>query len=153
MALPDLIQVADLEVRLRVAVGSLSGADLAYANACIEDASALVRAASDRDWTDPDGVTLNAPASIVAVARQAALRGYRNPDGVAGENFGVYSYNLPQGETSVALTKAEVETCEKVAASFEGNGNGGNFVGSMRIRSAYSSPEDPDTGGGLVYTL
>lgn len=150
MALPDLIQVSDLEVRLRVAVGSLTGADLAYAQACIEDASALVRAASDRDWTDDAGA-VNAPASILTVTRQAALRGYRNPDGVAGENFGVYSYNLPQGETGLGLTKEEVETCEKVAASYSGGGSGGSFVGSMRTRSAYEGTDDSYEE--VVYTL
>jgi hypothetical protein len=151
MALPDLTTVDALEVRLKVPTGSLSGADLDYAGACIADASALVRAASERDWVDDAGA-LDVPASLVTVALQAALRGYRNPDGVAGENFGVYSYNLPQGETSVALTKSEVATCEKVAATFAAQQRGGNFVGSMTIRSAYSSPE-PETGGGLVYTL
>lgn len=151
MALPDLTTVAALEIRLRVPVGSLSGADLDYAEACVSDASALVRAASGRDWVASDG-TLDAPASLVTVTIQAALRGYRNPDNVAGENFGVYSYNLPQGETSVALTRGEVETCEKVGAAHEGGSGGGNFVGSMKTPSAYEVPEASTTEG-TVYTL
>lgn len=137
MALPDLVQVSDLEVRLRVPVGSLSGADLAFAQQTIEGASALVRAASDRDWVDDAG-NLTVPASLQRVALESAFRGYNNPDGVAGENFGVYSYNLPQGGATISLTKAEERTCEKVAASFRTReSSGGNFVGSMKIRSAY----------------
>lgn len=151
MALPDLTTVAALEVRLRVPVGSLSGADLDYAEACLTDASSLVRAASGRDWVDEAGA-LDVPASLVTIAIQAALRGYRNPDGLQGENFGVYSYNLPQGETSVALTKSEVEACEKVAESFAGSGGGGNFVGALRTPSAYEVPGST-TSEGITFTL
>jgi hypothetical protein len=148
----DLTTVAALEVRLKVPTGSLSGADLDYAEACLTDASALVRAASGRDWIDGETGAANAPASLVAVALQAALRAYRNPDGVAGENFGAYSYNLPQGETGVGLTSREVAICEKVAASFGASGGGGNFTGSMRVRSAYHDP-DEYAREEVVYTL
>lgn len=153
MALPSLAEVADLEVRLRVEVGSLSGADLDYAEACLEDASSQVRAASGRDWVDDEG-NLDVPASLVTVTLQAALRGYRNPDGVASENFGVYSYNLPQGETSVMLTKREERVCERVAETFAKEEPGaGNFVGSMKTRSAYSEPDDDSTEEGITFTL
>lgn len=131
MALPPLAPVSAMETRLGLTAGALSGADLVRAGDALEDASALVRLYSGKDWT-PD----LCPAALVTVTLQAALRTYRNPDAYSGENFGgAYAYTIK--DTGVTLTGNEIATCERVgraARTLKSN------VGTVRIRSGYEGP-------------
>jgi hypothetical protein len=125
MSLPSLAPVSALEVRLGVASGSLSGADLARAQACLDDVSALVREAVGRDFVDEiDELTDTIPAAVVTVTVQAALRGYRNPDGLASESIGsgAYAYSFgTDAQAGIYLSAAEVEIVRKAVRGTSGS--------------------------------
>ncbi|MEU4568668.1 hypothetical protein [Micromonospora sp. NPDC023956] len=140
MSLPPLATVADMEKRLGLVPGSLSGADLARAGAALEDVSALVRLEAGADWVAEDGATITAPPAVVTVVLAAALRGYRNPDGFQGETVGPYSYQYAQGATSAYLTAQELRLIR--AAS----GNSAASVYTLRTPSAYSEPTRSPSG-------
>jgi hypothetical protein len=136
MSLPSLAPVSALEVRLGVASGSLLGADRARAQACLDDVSALVREAAGLTWTDAFGdLVEEVPGSVVAVVCQAALRGYRNPDGLASESIGsgayAYSYGS-EAQAGIYLTDDEIRAVKKAAA---GAGVGSTY--SVGVPSAY----------------
>ena len=120
MSLPSLAPVSALEIRLGLATGGLSGADRARAQACLDDVSALVRDAAGTTWTDAFGDLLEEiPGAVVAVVCQAALRGYRNPDGLASESIGsgAYAYSYGQdAQAGIYLTEDEVSAVKKAAA-------------------------------------
>lgn len=147
MSLPPLAPVSALEVRLGVAVGSLSGADLARAGACLDDVSALVREAAGKEFTDSFGDLLEEiPAAILTVTVQASLRGYRNPDGLASESIGsgAYAYSLGQdAQAGIYLTDAERSVVAKAARGVS------TSVYSVGVPSAYG--ERPDLPGFLTY--
>lgn len=134
MALPPLVPVADLETLLGVAVGSLSGVDLARAEANLRDASSLIRA-EGKDWVDADGVTITAPEQVLTVARAAALRPYRNPDGFQGENVGDYGWQAAQGSVGVYLSDEEKRIIHEAAS-----GGRKNTIGTVRTPSAMFDP-------------
>jgi hypothetical protein len=115
MSLPPFATVQDLEVRLGVVVGSLSGLDLARAQANLDDASAIIREVANTDWVDVDGVTLTAPPVVAVVCRTAALRAYNNPNGYTSETIGDYGYQLSQKNTEVYLTDSEALTVRRAA--------------------------------------
>jgi len=127
----SLATVSDLEVRLKVEVGSLEGVDLTAAQTYLQDATVLVLAAGDPEWT-PESV----PDAVKRVVIGCALRTYRNPDGFTSENYGgAYSYTLP--EVSGYLTEDELAIITKAVADEQGTGS--TFtVGTVRTRSAYS---------------
>lgn len=111
--LPAFATVQDLEARLGLDVGTLTGADKGRAQAALDDASALVREEARRDWvvTDPDteDVTITAPASVIRVVLGAALRNYRNPEAEISQTVGPFNRTVKAAETSVYLTPAELE--------------------------------------------
>lgn len=133
-----LASVADLEKRLRKEVGSLIGADLTAATTAIDDASVLVLAEGNPDWTP-----LTIPAVAKGVVIKVALRQYRNPDGFVSEAMGggAYSYRYADDETSAYLTKAEAELVQRAAlAEAEPERS---FQGSIRTPSAYAESDEP----------
>lgn len=125
--------VADLENRLGVEPGSIEGNDFTRAESALADASTLVRAEAGVPWVDADGVPY-APDVVVTVVVKAAIRGYRNPDGVGSESYGgAYFYNYAPGETSIYLTDEEKEIVRRAArtsATWSG-------TGTIRTPSAY----------------
>jgi hypothetical protein len=133
MATP-LAEVSDLEVRLRLEVGSITGADLQAAETALEDASVLVLAQGNPAWT---------PASVPEIAKsvviRVALRQYRNPDGFVSEGMGggAYTYRYADDETSAYLTEAEAVMVQRAFAA-EQPSAGRGFVGTVRTPSAYS---------------
>lgn len=145
MALPPLAPVAELERRLGLVPGSLSGSDLVRAGVALEDASTLVRAEAGRDWVAEDGTTVTAPAVVVTVVLGAALRAYRNPDGYSGESVGDYSYQYARESTSGYLTSAERTIVLRAAGKLPGSG-----VYTLRTPSAYGGPGEPDPMPGVV---
>jgi hypothetical protein len=135
VTLPPLAPVSALETRLGVAAGTLTGADLARAQAALDDASALVRAEAGSPLVDADGTTITAPAGAIAVAIASAKRVYLNPDGLAGYSVEGYSEQQPHGATGVILTSDETAA---VAAAMQGVTAGGYVtLGSVRTPSAY----------------
>lgn len=130
MASP-LAQVAELEKRLRLEVGSLEGTDLQAAEDALDDASALVRGVGLASWT-----AANVPDDVRLVVIRVALRQYRNPEGFRGEAMGsgAYSYTLADDETSAYLTGAEEATIARAVAAASPAGSGS---GSVRVRSGY----------------
>jgi hypothetical protein len=115
--LPAFATVADLEARLGLAIGSLTGPERARAQAALDDASALVRAEARRTWVvitqDIDGndvyTLTDVPDVIVRVTLGAALRNFQNPDDrVISETVGPFSRTLRYSEHGVYLTDAEL---------------------------------------------
>ena len=129
MATPSLAPVSALETRLGLAAGTLSGADLARAEADLADASALIRAEAGKTWVDADGVTITAPEVVVTVCVRAAKRSFQNPEDLIGENVG--DYGTQRRETGVYLSDQEKEIVRKAAVS-----NGGSY--DVQTPSAYA---------------
>jgi hypothetical protein len=117
--LPLLAPVSALEIRLGKSTGSLSGTDLARAEAALQDASALVRAAAGKTWVSEDGLTATAPDAASVVTVTAALRAYRNPEGFISETLGDYNYRRPEGGQAVGvyLTREERQMVKHAAKS------------------------------------
>lgn len=136
MALPPLATLAAMEVRLGVPVGSLTGADKTRAEAALDDVSALVRDEAGRDWVNALNVAV-APPGVAVVVLQAAMRCYRNPEGLTGESVGPYSWQGQQGETTLYLTDSEIRA---IHAAVRAEGTGWTGTGSVRTPSAYDSP-------------
>lgn len=134
MTLKALAEVSALELRLGLELGSLQGADLARANASLEDASSLVRAEAGKPWLDGDDVT--APAQVVTIVIKAALREYKNPDGFTSEQIGDYSYRT-DATGGVYLTEEERRIVRNAA------GTGGAGLYDVRIQSSYYDPKTP----------
>jgi hypothetical protein len=110
--LPALADLADLEVRLGLAEGTLADADAARAEAALDDASALAREEARRDFLDEDGLP-DAPDAVVRVVLAAALRNYTNPNAEISQTAGPFSRTLKASETGVYLTEAEYAICRR----------------------------------------
>lgn len=145
--LPYLVPVSDLEKRLGVDVGSLVDADLVRAQTALEDVSALVREEAGKTWVDVDDVTITAPDGVLVVARTAALRQYRNPDGYVSENIGqgAYTWSTSQDGANGAYLTADEKRIVKRAAN-----GGGSSVYTLRTPPATYDPVSDVTGGDLL---
>lgn len=113
--LPLLASIEALEARL--GRGTLAGPQREQALAALQDASGLVRAETGRTWVSTTG-ELTAPANVVTVTLQAALRVVRNPDGLVAETIGPFSRRM--NDTDVYLLEAELELLRKYAAAPSG---------------------------------
>lgn len=104
-----LAAVGALEVRLGYVEGSLAGADLARAQAALDDVSAEVLDIAETVWT-ADTV----PASVVRVVLAAAKRIYLNPQDLSSEQAGDYSWraNVRGGDL---LTPGETDRVKAAA--------------------------------------
>lgn len=138
MSLPPLVTVAALERKLGLDPGTLTGSDLVRAGEALDDASALVRD-EGKEWVALDGVTITAPAAVLKVVRDVALRAFRNPDGYQGENVGDYGYQYAKGQAGDELTDREVAIVRRAAGRSAGSG-----VYTIRTPSAYETPGEPD---------
>lgn len=87
MSLPDLADVADLQIRLG---RTLFGADLDRAKAAISDVSAMARSIARQDQGWPNGIA-DAPPDVTAVVLSAARRLFANPDGFLSQAAGPFS--------------------------------------------------------------
>lgn len=110
--LPALASVEDMEARLALDSGSLTGVDRIRAQKALDDASALVRDEARLDWISSDG-TVTAPDVIVRVVLGAALRTYRNPDSEISQTAGPFARSLKASEVGTYLTEAEKELCRR----------------------------------------
>lgn len=114
-----LAPVSKLEARLRIPVGSLTGVDLAKAEADLEDASNLVRAETGKSWLNEQGLPV-APGPVETVVLKAALRCYRNPDEFSSEAEDGYTWRREPDSVTPYLNQAEKDLLEKYAASSTG---------------------------------
>lgn len=130
-----LAQVSALELRLGLEIGSLQGADLARAQAALEDASALVRAEAGKTWLDEDGL-VTAPAQVVTIVIKASLREYKNPDGFTSEQMGDYSYRTDNAG-GVYLTEDERRIVRDAAGASAAG------IWDVRVQSSYYDPKVP----------
>lgn len=128
-----LAEVSALELRLGLEIGSLQGADLARAQASLEDASALVRAEAGKPWLDAAGTTVTAPAQVVTIVVKASLREFKNPDGFTSEQLGDYSYRT-DATGGAYLTEDERRIIRQAA------GTSGQGLGTVTTPSAYGVP-------------
>lgn len=129
-SLPALVSLDDFALR----VGGLSAADEDRAQACLDDASALIRAeAGTEDWVDDDGALEEVPGAIVAVCAAASIRAFRNPDGVRTETIGTYSVAYADTSTAVFLTEGERRIIRRAA--------GLSGIGSVQLEGEWSLGE------------
>ena len=117
-ALPPLATIAELETRLGLTAGTLADNDLARATAAIADASELVRVEGRVPWVDATG-TPTAPAAVVVVVLQVAMRVYNNPNGYASETVSAdgatYSNSNNHRALGIYLTADELRTVQAAA--------------------------------------
>lgn len=151
MSLPALSTVAAMEVRLGVEVGSIEGADLDRAQTSLDDASALVRTVAARNWIDAGGALLDVPDVVATICTRAAIRDYRNPDGVVNEQLGqgAYGYTYAEGQSTIYLTEDEVGMIRAAATAPDPeNPTAWNGTGSLATPSAYRTPDTGPAYGG-----
>lgn len=113
---PALATISQLEARLGVALGTLAGADLAKAQADLEDASSLVRAETGRSWLDADNKPA-APDPVVTVVLKAALRCYRNAEGYTSESEDGYTWRREPDSVTPYLIEPEIQLLRRYAVS------------------------------------
>lgn len=106
-----LVTVADFETRLGQ---TLDGADLARAQAALDDVSTEVLDVGDDTWTDQ-----TVPDVVTVVIFRAARRAFDNPDGVRSERQDTYQYELERADGSY-LTADEVRKVRKAAGLANG---------------------------------
>jgi hypothetical protein len=102
-----MADIADLEA-LQARLGrTLTGADVARAEAVLSDVSALARGVAGQEWPDaPTGV----PADVIAVVLAAARRGVENPEGWISQTMGPLS-----ATRAAAMVTGEVFTAAELA--------------------------------------
>jgi hypothetical protein len=111
MSLPALVSLDDFALRV-----SVSASDEERAQACLDDASALIRAeAGDEDWVDDDGGLETVPDVIAAICVAVAVRAFRNADGVRSETIGNYSVAYADTSTAVFITPGERRMIRRAA--------------------------------------
>lgn len=129
-ALP--LPVSGLETRLRLEVGSLSGADLAAAEVYIGDATALVL---DEVPSDTETAwTADLPRTVELIIYKAARREWENPSGLSQEISGEHTITT-SATSGVFLTQNEIAKVRNAA------GVSSSAVGSVRI----GAPDTPFT--------
>lgn len=109
-ALP--LPVAGLEIRLRLEVGSLAGADLAAALEYIEDATALVL--DEVSPTTAAAWETDLPRTVQLVIYKAARREWENPSGLSQEISGEHTITT-SATSGVFLTPLEIQKVRKAA--------------------------------------
>lgn len=105
--LPALASVHDLEARLGLDPDTLTGAEKSRAQAALDDVSALVRFESRKDWIDAGGALMAVPNVLVRITLGAALRSWRNPEGLTTETAGPFTRTIKDTEIGSLLTEPE----------------------------------------------
>lgn len=124
--LPALVSLDDFALR----VGGVAAADEERAQACLDDASALIRTETQTTWVDDDGALEESiPDAVVTITYAVAIRAFRNPEGVRSESIGDYSVSYADGSTAVFLTEGERRMIRRAA------GRGG--LGSIELESPW----------------
>lgn len=124
--------VSALEARLGLAEGTLTGEDLARAQAALDDAATL--ALAEVPTTKATAWATDAPKVAVLVVLKAARREFENPRGMESESLGEHTVGLTD-TSGVYLTAREISQIKRAAT-----GRSGGFVGTVRTPSAYFDP-------------
>ena len=126
------LPVSGLETRLRLAAGTLTGADLEAAEVYIGDATALVLdevpADIETKWTS------DLPRTIELIIYKAARREWENPSGLSQEISGEHTITT-SATSGVFLTVNEVAKVRRAA------GISSSAVGTVAI----GAPDTPFT--------
>lgn len=129
--------LSELEARLGVEAGSLTGVDKARAERVISDATALALAeVSDvtaTGWSADPPEGTGAPAVVVTVILKAARREFDNPENFSTESLADYAYSV--SASGVYLTAREAAIIRRAATGRTSTG----FVGSVRVRSSFEN--------------
>lgn len=118
---------------------SLAGADLARAQAVLDDTSALIRVVVGdvaAGWvTDDDPPALNGdvPDIVVTVCLAVAERAFRNPDGVRSESLGSYAVTYSGSNLAGVFLTANEKALLRAAG-------GTSSVTSVAMESAFPGP-------------
>jgi hypothetical protein len=106
--LPALASVSELEARLGLDPNALTGADKSRAQAALDDVSTLVRFESRKDWVDKiTGKLVTVPIVLGRITLGAALRAWRNPEGLTTETAGPFTRTIKDTEIGSLLTEPE----------------------------------------------
>ena len=104
--------------------GGIASVDAARAQAALDDASAKVRAETNKDWmvpgatsSDPPVIDPALPDIIVIVTLAAALRAFTNPEQLSQEGIGTYHASYANGSMDVYLTSQERRLIRKAAGN------------------------------------
>lgn len=128
--------VEDLEQRLGEPLVDTAKRD--RAQALLHDASTLIRATAGRDWDDP------VPEVVATVCVGAAIRAWRNPEGVRQKQIGQVSTTFATADVVVTLTDEERRLI-RVAAGH------GVAIDSIQLTTGYAASRTvfvPVAGGG-----
>lgn len=114
--LPPLATLEALSERLGIDL-DVETPDGARAASALDDASALVRAESGREWLAENGDLEGVPDIIQSVTLAVAYRAFRNPDGTTQTSIGDVSVSFTREGVAGAifLTKAEARAVRKAA--------------------------------------
>ena len=144
MSLPALVSLDDFALRV-----SVSASDEERAQACLDDASALIRAeAGTEDWVYDDGGLETVPDVIAAICVAVAIRAFRNADGVRSETIGNYSVAYADTSTAVFITAGERRMIRRAV--------GLNGIGSIALEGDWTinpAVYVPVEGGGDDFPL
>lgn len=131
-----LATVAQLETRLRMEVGTLTGAELALAEATLADTSAMVRRACGYPLVlDPTATEYDPPSEVVSVVLDVAVRRFNyDPSGVTSFVVGEYSERRRYGAQT--LTVDERRMVREAVGVWSGVGSVATF-GPYGTETAY----------------
>lgn len=113
--LPALASIEQLSERLGVLLDPET-ADGARGQACLDDASALIRNEASLTWVDEAEDLTTVPDVIEQIALAVAYRAFRNPDGTVATTVGDVSVSYSRENAaggSVFLTRAEQRAVRK----------------------------------------
>lgn len=128
--LPAFVDVETLAARIP---GGIDVDDEARAQAALDDASTLVRAAAGIDWVDEHGqLVADVPDVVATVTAAAARRAFVNPEGLAQETVAGYGASYSSASGDVYLTKTERKLIRRAA--------GIASSGSITLASPYEMP-------------
>ena len=121
MARPALADITELQARLGY---TLTGTQVAQANARLADASEIVRAYAGKTWLNADetAVVEDLPGSIPGVVASMVERATRNPDGATQETAGPFSRSFGSDASARLFLTAGEKSVIRAAAGRVGIG-------------------------------
>lgn len=125
--LPAFASIDDLATRMTLE-------DEPRAQAALDDASALIREATDPvTWVTDDALDDDIPDIVHTICLDIAQDRYSNPEGLRQESIGNYSYRIPDkttgGRELSAIQRAQVRRAAKLSQA-----------GTITLESPYEMP-------------
>jgi hypothetical protein len=119
--LPPLASPAQLAVRLGYTDGEFpTEAEADRAEACLVDASELIRDEAGKDWVDAGGELEDVPRRVESICLAAAKRAFENSEALTQRSIGdsakSYDRSGREGGEAVYLTDAEAEAVRRAAS-------------------------------------